>query len=117
MRFMKDAETPPDLPRIRYLKVVGEVFRLGRIGEAADIANVSQPAATQALARIEEVLGVPLFERRPGGMIPTEAGALFQPRLARTLAHLSRGDSLARRRAGPVQGKAGRRAFFFPDLS
>ena len=47
-----------DFPHIRYLYLVNEVFQQGRISIAADIVHLSQPAATQALARVEKLLGV-----------------------------------------------------------
>jgi len=100
-----------ELPHIRYLCVVREVFCHGRIGAAAEVVHLSQPAATQALARIEKILGVSLFERRPTGMIPTEAGGLFEHRLLRILEHLRRGDNLARRKAGRKEGVRKRQAF------
>lgn len=88
-----------DFPHIRYLYVVHEVYRHGRISAAAEVVHVSQPAATQSLARVEEMLRVKLFERRPKGMFPTEAGRLFEKRLLRVLEYLRRGDSLARKKA------------------
>lgn len=88
-----------DLPHIRYLYVVAEVYRHGRISSAAEVVHLSQPAATQALARVEEMLRVKLFERRPKGMFPTEAGNIFEKRLQRILEYLRRGDSLARKKA------------------
>lgn len=87
-----------ELPHIRYLYVVNEVYKHRRISSAASAAHLSQPAATQSLARIEDVLKVPLFYRRPKGMVPTEAGSIFERRLARILEHLRRGDSLARKK-------------------
>ncbi|WP_372884064.1 LysR family transcriptional regulator [Shimia sp.] len=87
-----------ELPHIRYLYVVSEVYRHRRIGAAAEAAHMSQPAATQALARVETILGAPLFERQPKGMVPTEPGLVFERRLARILEHLRRGDGLARKK-------------------
>ena len=87
-----------ELPHIRYLYVVSEVYCHGRISAAADAVHLSQPAATQTLARVEDLLGVSLFERQPKGMMPTEPGLMFERRLARILEHLQRGDSLARKK-------------------
>ena len=101
----------PELPHIRYLYVVHEVFRHKRISAAAEAVHLSQPAATQSLARIEEQLGVQLFEREPKGMVPTEAGRIFERRLTRTLEHLRRGDSLARKKAGRSEGGRPQGAF------
>lgn len=102
----------PELPHIRYLLVVSEVYRLGRISSASKAVNLSQPAATQSLARVENILGVQLFERRPNGMFPTEIGELFKERLARVLAHLRRGDKMARKKAARGGGASPRKAFY-----
>ncbi|WP_319826632.1 LysR family transcriptional regulator [Thalassovita sp.] len=104
---------PSDFPHIRYLCLVREVYRLRRIGAAAEVVHLSQPAATQALARVEEMLGVDLFERRPKGMIPTETGHLFERRLLRMLEHLRAGDSLARKKAARRDGSNAQRGEFF----
>lgn len=88
-----------EFPHIRYLYVVKEVFRHRRISTAAEVVHLSQPAATQAVARLEAQLKVQLFERRPKGMVPTEAGHIFEPRLERMIEHLRRAESLARKKA------------------
>ena len=87
-----------ELPHVRYLYVIKEVFYYGSISSAAAKAHISQPAATQSLARIEQLLNVQLFERQPKGMVPTEVGIIFERRLTRILEHLRRGDSLARKK-------------------
>jgi LysR family transcriptional regulator of gallate degradation len=99
------------LPNIRYLYLVREVYRHRRISAAADVVHLSQPAATQALARIEELLKVQLFRRHPKGMIPTEAGEIFERRLIQILEHLRRGDSLAREKAARGETSQPRREF------
>ena len=72
---------------------------------------MSQPAATQALAHIERKLGIQLFERQPNGMIPTEFGTHFEPRLARTLEFLRRAESQARKEAGRCNEPKPRESF------
>jgi DNA-binding transcriptional LysR family regulator len=46
----------------------------GNIHRAAELLNVSQPAASKLLKDLEDALGVPLFERLPRGMQPTWYG-------------------------------------------
>lgn len=73
---------------LRHLVAVAEIARGGTIGAAARAVNLTQPALTQALARIEHQLGVALFERRHDGMVPTVAAETLVPRIraAQTLA-------------------------------
>lgn len=49
---------------------------------AAEAVNLTQPALTQAIARLEADIGCQLFEREPGGMRPTEPALLLAPRAA-----------------------------------
>lgn len=95
-----------DLPHIRYLYVVKEIFQHRRISIAASIVHISQPAASQSLARVEDHLKNRLFERHPKGLDPTEIGLIFERRLTRVLHHLRRGDSLACKKAN--RGKNGK---------
>lgn len=101
-----------ELPHIRYLWLVREVYRHRRIGVAATKVHLSQPAATQSLARVEELLNVQLFERESRGMVPTQAGLIFEKRLIRILEHLQRGDKLARRKAARRSGDDPNKAFY-----
>ncbi len=50
------------------------VYRAGSVSSAARERNVSQPAVSQQLAALEEVIGVPLFDRTAKGMVPTPRG-------------------------------------------
>lgn len=56
---------------LRQLRVFRAVHRLGSIGQAARQLNLTQPAVSKIVARIEDELGVALFERSPRGMVPT----------------------------------------------
>lgn len=53
------------------------VFDTGNIHRAADQLGISQPALSMSLKQLEEELGAPLFQRRPRGVVPTEAGDIF----------------------------------------
>jgi DNA-binding transcriptional LysR family regulator len=89
---------PFDL-NLRHLDAVVAVAEARSISAAALAVNMSQPALTQAIARLEQRLGRPLFERQPQGVRPTRAGDLFLPRAARGLARLTEsiGATAARR--------------------
>lgn len=56
---------------VRQIKQIIEVCRLGSIGRAADEIGISQSALSRSLARIEDRLGVKLFERSGEGTKPT----------------------------------------------
>jgi len=54
-----------------------EVVRSGSLTDAAKRLNVTVSAVSRQVAVLEEVLGVPLFDRRPRGMVPSAAGELL----------------------------------------
>lgn len=54
------------------------------LSRAANSLYVSQPAISKHLARLEEEVGVPLFVRGTGGVIPTKAAELFRAFLQET---------------------------------
>jgi DNA-binding transcriptional LysR family regulator len=51
----------------------------GTVQRAADTVGMSQPAATQALADMEDLLGAALFERHARGVRPTRFGQALVP--------------------------------------
>lgn len=54
---------------IRQIRVVKALAQYRHFGRAARALGVSQPNLTRSLKRIEDALGVPLFERQ--GVMPT----------------------------------------------
>jgi LysR family transcriptional regulator of abg operon len=56
---------------VRHLRNMLAVIELGSLGKAAQQLNISQPALTKSIQRLEENLGVRLFERGTRGMKPT----------------------------------------------
>ena len=67
----------------RDLEYVLAVEAHGGIGRAAEALDMTQPALTKAVQRVEAQLGVPLFERTTLGMRVTQAGAVFLERARR----------------------------------
>ncbi len=65
------------LMTLRQVRYTALVQRLRRIASAARAGNVSQPALSQQIRKIEEALGGALFERRGDGVIPTARGERF----------------------------------------
>lgn len=69
------------LPSSSSLFVFEAAARCGSFTRAADELCVSQPAVSRMLARMEEHLGVQLFERVRGGARLTESGSLLYRRV------------------------------------
>lgn len=81
----------PDLVtsrNLRHFRVFLAVAELGSASLAAHKCRVSQPAVTQALAKLEEQAGGALFERNRHGFTLSERGQLLEPRLRRAVARL-----------------------------
>ena len=79
-----------------------EVVRCGSLTEAALRLNVTPSAISRQVAALEGVLGVPLFDRRPRGMMLSAAGELLA-------AHARRGALEADRVVSDIQGLQGLR--------
>jgi DNA-binding transcriptional LysR family regulator len=83
---------PARIPNLRHLFAAAEVARQGSIGQAAKSIHLTQPAVTHAIAKLEALLGNPLFERASSGMIPTGAGRQFVARIGRAMDWLKAGE-------------------------
>jgi DNA-binding transcriptional LysR family regulator len=98
-RALKDqAERSFERPAIslRQIRYFSLVHRLRRVSAAARGANISQPALSEQLHKLEASLGGELFERHGDGVIPTDRGERFDPiaRLIETgFRRLSTGDA------------------------
>ncbi len=82
---------------LHHLAVFEAAARLGSFTRAAEEMNVSQPAVSQAIRRLESAIGVPLFRRGHRSIELTDAGALLQhdvaesfERVTSTVRHLGR---------------------------
>lgn len=60
--------------KTRQLLLIVALSEEGNIHRAAQVLNMTQPAASKLLKDLEEMLGVSLFERLPRGMRPTWYG-------------------------------------------
>ncbi|WNV86396.1 LysR family transcriptional regulator [Umezawaea sp. Da 62-37] len=95
------AGAPPgsdlDLRLVGYFTVVAEHLNFGR---AAVALRVAQPSLSRQIQRLEEQVGVRLFDRTPQGSRLTEAGRVFLPR-ARALLRAAHEATLTARAAAP----------------
>lgn len=62
---------------IRQLRHFVAVVEQGNLSLAARKVFISQPALTRSIKNLEDLLGTPLLERQPRGVVPTPAGELF----------------------------------------
>lgn len=76
--------TPYDL-NMRHLRMVVAIADTGSLSAAARTAAISQPALTQALARLEKAFGASLFHRSAGGVIATVEGKPVLQRIRRAM--------------------------------
>ncbi|WP_287421271.1 LysR family transcriptional regulator [Reinekea sp.] len=75
----------------RHLRAFKETAQLHSVKAAAENIFLTQSAVTQAIARLETYLGMPLFLRRHNGMFLTDAGDLYLIRVTRALNYLKQG--------------------------
>jgi len=80
---------------LRHLRAFAAVAESESVSSAAKRVFLSQPAITQALAKLEALIGTTLFVRKSTGMFLTEAGELLRHRVDRALSMLERGASRA----------------------
>ena len=78
-----------DLPNTQALRCFVTVAREGSVSRAAASLHLSQPAVSLQLKGLEEGAGLLLFNRTPGGLTLTEAGAALLPHAQNALSGLS----------------------------
>lgn len=77
---------------LRHLFALTVIADAGSLSAAAERVHLSQSALTQALRKIENSAGLPLFERAGHGVTPTDAGRLLINRSARASALLIKAE-------------------------
>jgi len=60
--------------KLRELDILMAVVKMGGMRKAADHLHMSQPTVSKAIADLEHTLGVPLLDRSPQGIEPTQYG-------------------------------------------
>ncbi|WP_085791191.1 LysR substrate-binding domain-containing protein [Roseivivax jejudonensis] len=64
--------------RLRHVATFLAIARTGSVGQAAAELKVTQPAVSKTLRELEEILGVPLFDRTGRRVVLNAAGTEFQ---------------------------------------
>ncbi|RVU05851.1 LysR family transcriptional regulator [Novosphingobium umbonatum] len=75
-----------DAISFRQLKLFESIGRLQSVRRASEDCNLSQPAVTQSLSKLEELVGARLVERRASGSYLNHDGEVFYRRVSRFLA-------------------------------
>lgn len=89
------------LTELRYIVAVGRERHFGR---AAEACFVSQPTLSVAVKKLEEELGVTLFERGPGEVSVTPAGQRIVEQAQRVLEESARIKEIAAAGRDPLAG-------------
>jgi LysR family hydrogen peroxide-inducible transcriptional activator len=91
-----------NLRDLQYLVTLAET---GHFGEAAERCHVSQPTLSAQIKKLEEYLGVQLFERQPRKVTPTDVGRRIVERARRVTQEADDIRALARASRDPLTGK------------
>jgi LysR family transcriptional regulator, hydrogen peroxide-inducible genes activator len=91
-------------PSLRQFEYVVAIDDHGSFSHAARASGVTQPALSTQVRRLEGSLGVTLFERRPSGVIATEAGERVIAAARRVLANVDDVIAVAQTMQDPLRG-------------
>ena len=81
---------------LRHLNSFVAIAEAGSFSRAAERLWIAQPALSTQIRRLEDELGIKLFERHARGVAPTDAGELFLARARAVLAAAEAARSTAR---------------------
>lgn len=84
---------------LRHLRAFCSVATHRNISVASKEVFLSQPAITQAIAKLEKLTGTLLFDRRSNGMFLSNTGEIFFNRGARALKYIEQGARLTTKHA------------------
>jgi LysR family hydrogen peroxide-inducible transcriptional activator len=89
------------LTQLEYIVAVADLHHFSR---AAERCFVSQPSLSAAVRKLEDELGVQVFERGPGEVLLTEAGGPVVAQARRVLDEAARVKAVAKARRDPLDG-------------
>src|SRR5947209_9180293 len=87
------------------LKYFQTVARLEHMTRAAEVLGIAQPALSQTIARLEEELGTPLFDRLGRRIYLNAYGRAYLQRVERIFAELEQGQRELADLTGGKQGQ------------
>lgn len=89
--------------QLHNLRIVAAVAASGSATAAGQLLFKSTSTITRGVAGVEEVLGIPLFQRVAGGFVPNESGASLVSRIERVESQLN----LAAAELARLKGRSG----------
>lgn len=89
---------------VRSAAIILECARRGSLGAAANALNMTQPAVTRMLKRLEDGYGVPLFDRTTRGVVPTVYGEALLPYAKLIVSEIGNADDVIRQMRGASRG-------------
>jgi LysR family pca operon transcriptional activator len=81
--------------KLRHITCFLEISRLKSVAAAADVLSISQPAVSKTLAELEDLLGMPLFDRSRRTLFLTPYGEVFLRYASTSLTALKQGIASA----------------------
>ena len=90
---------------LKQLRYVEALARQGHFGRAAEDCAITQPALSMQIKELEEVLGMPLFERSPRQIRLTGFGEVFAQRAREILRAAEELEDLARAARTQLAGR------------
>jgi DNA-binding transcriptional LysR family regulator len=77
--------------KLRHMEILLAVVETGSMAKAGAKLAISQPAISRAVAEMEHTLGVPIFDRSPQGVEPTQYGRALLKRGVAAFDELAQG--------------------------
>ncbi|MFD3225513.1 MULTISPECIES: LysR family transcriptional regulator [Rahnella] len=90
---------------LKRLNAFVTVVEAGSITRAAELLFIQQPPLTRLLQGLEQEFGIPLLQRLPRGVIPTEAGEVLVQEARAVLARAAQLSAAMHRAAQGEQGR------------
>lgn len=90
-----------DLDQLHYFKIVAKTTSFTK---ASEELNLSQPALSRSISRLETEIGVPLFERKSRGVILNEFGHLFLKHANTAVSEIMEAKQMINDMADPEHG-------------
>lgn len=92
------------MPTLSQLEYIIAVDRYRHFGRAASACHVSQPSLSMQVQKVEEELGLTLFDRLKKPIIPTERGQKFIEQAKVVIRESQKLESLSKQKHGALSG-------------